>query len=343
MTAPPWYRDPLSCLQSTLAALLLRRGEDPLACLGLSWEFLHVPGDFRPEEFYWPCRYPGDVVRSVMPHHPVGSAWHTATGSDPFTGLEEELAAGRPPLIAVDNFHLPFRPAYHDVHSEHLLVVHRIDRAAGTVTVSDAQPPEFSGPLSIGALRRAWRVGPYSNEQNVFFSKESGRERHRWISVRLDTPFPELTPARLTDVLIANLRGFTDPPHDRSGLAGLRTLTDEIVDRARHGDGRGLVETYTFGWGPQAQTALHGELLRDRGTRWGLPALAEAGRRTEHAAHLWSAVRVHSAHGRSDPRAAAADLARHARRLNDAYERALEAIDEAVPALAGAGIATAAR
>jgi hypothetical protein len=48
-----WYRDTISCLQATLATVLLHAGEEPLPVLGLAWEFLHIPGDVRPQEFYY--------------------------------------------------------------------------------------------------------------------------------------------------------------------------------------------------------------------------------------------------------------------------------------------------
>ena len=335
MTVELWYRDTLSCLQSTLATLLLHAGEDPLGYLGLGWEFLYLPGDVRPEEFYWPCRHPADLAQSVMPHHPITSQWHVAQEADPIADLEAELAEGRLPLIAVDNFHLPFRPAYQDVHSEHLLVVYDIDRAAGTVSVSDAQPPDFRGPLAMETLRRAWYVGPSTNKQNIFFSRDEGDGTARWISVRLDTPFPALTPERLAEALRANLQRFINPPDERSGLAGLRLFCDVLVEGARGGDGRTLADTYTFGWGPQAQTSLHGELLRERGKAWRLPKLTEAGRHVEHVAHLWTAVRVHSAHNQSRPVEAAGQLVRHTRRLQDAYGHALATVEEAVEELSG--------
>ncbi len=62
-----WYRDPISCLQSTFASVLDRAGVNPLVALGAGWEFLYVPDDVRSEEFYYPCRYEGDLGRSLFP------------------------------------------------------------------------------------------------------------------------------------------------------------------------------------------------------------------------------------------------------------------------------------
>ena len=59
----------------------------------------------------------------------------------------QNASPGVLPIAAVDNFHLPFRPAFHDVHAAHLLVVYRITDT--DVYVSDAQPPAFQGPIPI--------------------------------------------------------------------------------------------------------------------------------------------------------------------------------------------------
>jgi hypothetical protein len=123
-----WYRDVVSCLQSTLATVLLRAGHEPVEVLGAHWEFLYQPGTVRSEEFYFPCRYPGDPARSLAPGHPITSRWiFPASAGDPLAEIRAELSAGRAIIAGVDNFHLPFRPAYGDVHAAHLLVVTGLD------------------------------------------------------------------------------------------------------------------------------------------------------------------------------------------------------------------------
>jgi len=107
-------------------------------------------------------------------------------------------------------------------------------------------------------------------------------------------------------------------------------IPEHLVGQARDGDATALTEAYTFGWGPQAQAALHGELLRTLGARWDDPALAEAGRRVEQVAHRWTPLRVTAAHGHAEPRRHAADLARHARELHTAYARAVAAVEESM-------------
>jgi hypothetical protein len=322
-----WYRDPISCLHSTLATLLMHAGAEPLPVLGLAWDFRYLPGDVRTEEFYWAGRYPGDLAHSVLPYHDVTSRWRVADPDEPLADLAAVLVDGRLPVVAADNFHLPFRPAYQDVHSAHLIVIAEVDPAGGRVRVSDAMPPAYQGWLDLADLRRAWGSGNPRDYQNVFFGGDP--IGGRWLDIRLGGPFPELTGERLAIALAANVRGFAAPDGPGwAGLDGLRGYTAELLTRAGDGDGAALEEAYTFGWGPQAQAALHGELLRRCGDRWRRPGLVDAGRLVERTAHLWTGVRVTAAHGRDDPRRAAESLARHVERLHRAYEDALAAIDQ---------------
>ncbi|MGX7674002.1 BtrH N-terminal domain-containing protein [Plantactinospora sp. DSM 117369] len=321
-----WYRDPVSCLQSTLATLLLEAGHDPLEVLGLSWEFRYHPGDVRPEEYYWPCRRPGDLAGSLLPLHDVTSRWRAIDPADPLGAWRDALAGGRLPVVAVDNYHLPFRPAYHDVHAAHLLVVYDVDETAGTVAVSDAMPPDFAGPLPAEVLLRSCGAAGVDDEQDVFFSGPvtSGG---RWLDVRLPAAIPALDPGRLGLALDANAAGFAAPSDDAwTGADGLRRYCAQLGTAATP---ELLAEAYTFGWGMQAQASLHGELLRTLGARWDRPALAEAGRRVEQVAHRWTAVRVTAAHGRDDPAGCAGPLRDHLGRLRRAYQEAHAALGRA--------------
>lgn len=329
-----WYRDVISCLQSTLAGQIAAAGADPLEVLGAHWEFLFIPGDVRAEEFYFPCRHEGDVARSLAPHHPVRSRWlRPADPADPLTEIRTALSAGRLPIAAVDNFHLPFRPAFGDVHAAHLLVVYGIDEERGTIEVSDAMPPAFQGPIAISDFLNAWSSANPRDVQDAFFS-DSGIDR-RLLDVTLGQDFPVLDASLLRQVLRTNVELFETGRNgaDWRGRAGLRRFTEDLVDRAEAGDARALEEAYPFGWGMQAQAGLHGELLRVWGFRHGVPEVCEAGRLAESVAHAWTGVRITSAHGRADPVAAAGDLARHARRLRNAYESAMAAEHQAEEAL----------
>ena len=332
---PPelWYRDPLSCLQSTLAAIVLHEGGDPLEVLGPSFEFLYRPGDVTPEEFYFPCRFPDDLARSVAPYSPLRSRWWQAPDDgDPLGGLAARIAGGELPIAAVDNYYLPFRPAFHDVHAAHLVVVYAIDESRHEVSVSDAQPPAFRGEIDADDFLRSWTSANPPDAQDAFFS--DARIDRRCLSVRLEEPLRPLDRERLGEALRANAERFAaDDDIGWNGLPGLERYVDELVGRARAAERRPLEELYALGWGLQAQAYLHGELLRSRGLEWAVPELREAGRAAGAVAHAWTGLRITCAHGLAAPEEAARDLRRHGDRLRRAYEEALASLDEAVTAL----------
>ena len=336
--APPqlWYRDLVSCLQTTFATVLARAGEQPLEVLGAAWQFLYRPGEVRSEEFYYPGRFPADLGRSIAPHHPLSSRWVLpADPDDPLAELRAVLDADRLAIAAVDNFHLPFRPAYGDVHAAHLLVVFGLDEERGLVHVSDAMPPAFSGAIPLEAFLASWDSANPSDEQDAFFS--DSRIGRRLLDVTVGGPYPELTPDRLAGFLRADTERFrsgaADGPDGASGLAGLGRFTDELVERSRAGDVRAVRDLYPLGWGMQAQASLHGELLRRCGSSWQLPQLALAGRAVESVAHAWTGLRITGAHARDDAAPAADDLARHAAVLRRRYAEAVEAVSAAADSL----------
>jgi hypothetical protein len=330
-----WCRDLISCLQATFATVLRHAGHEPLDVLGAHWEFRHRPGDVKSEEFYYPCRVPGDLAASLAPHHPVSSAWaEPPPDGDPLDCLAATVAAGRLGVAAVDNFYLPFRPAFGDVHAAHLVVVYGVDHDRGQVLVSDAMPPAFRGPVETTHFLRAWSSLNPSDTQDVFFSNTSiGR---RFMTLAIGEPFPELDQALLRRVLAANLAGFSkggDLGGDWVGLAGLERFTASLVEACHRVDRGALADCYPFGWGMQAQASLHAELLRGKGRDWDLPVLREAGRLVEAAAHAWTGLRMTAAHGHSAPADCATDLARHAAELRRTHELALAGLAEAVRSL----------
>ncbi len=192
-----WYRDPISCLQSTFATVLTRAGEDPLAVLGAGWHFRYLPGDVRSEEFYYPCT-DDDLGAAIAPHQALHSRWwRPADADDPLRELRAALEADKLVIAAVDNFHLPFRPAFGDVHAAHLLIVYGLDEYRGVVHVSDAMPPAYRGPIPIDAFMRSWGSANPADEQDAFFSSsEIGR---RCLDVEVQGPYPKLTPELLAE------------------------------------------------------------------------------------------------------------------------------------------------
>ncbi len=321
---PTWYRDPISCLQSTVASVLLHRGLDPLPVLGTGWGFCEVPGQTTTEEFSYPAP-DGDLGAALAPHHDLDITWHRTPPADGLAPVMAALAAGELPILAVDNYYLPFRPAFHDVHAAHLIVVGGIDGDRGQACVSDAMPPAFQGEITTADLLASWGSANPRDVQDDFFS--AAPIEHRRLAVDTAGVTDELSPSWLGATLRGNVAAMDGGTTGavRSGLVGLDDWIAEIVDRAHAGDATTMAETYVLGWGLQAQSALHGELLRRCGVAWGRPDLREAGRAVEHVAHLWSGVRVTAAHGRTDPAAAAADLAHHAGRLRHSYLEARSA------------------
>jgi hypothetical protein len=328
---PTFYRDPLSCLQSIFGALVTDAGHDPVATLGARWEFRHIPGDVRPEEFYFPERTTGDTAGSMMPFHPVHSAWSVPAEDDPLGELAALIDRGVLPIAAVDNYYLPFRPAFHDVHAAHLVLVYGVDRARGLVLISDTMPPAFAGPIRAEDFLNAWGSANPADHQDAFFS-DSGIGR-RYLSVSIGEQWPDESPAALAAVLRANDADLVAPLDGAAhwtGLAGLGHYVEHVVAAARDGQAGPLKELYTFGWSQQAMCTLHGELLRTRGRQWDIPALREAGRAVEAAAHTWSGLRVTAAHRWPDPPSAVADLHRHGTRLRQRYENAAVAVRRAL-------------
>jgi hypothetical protein len=321
-----WYRDPLGCLHLTIATVLGERGIEPLDPLGAGWGFRYLPGHVRGEEFYYPCAE-DDLGPYLAPHHPLRAVWSTtADGADPLAVFTEVIANGGLAIAAVDKFHLPFRPAYHDVHAAHLVVVYGVDPARGLVWVSDSQPPAFSGPVRVEDFLAAHTSANPADEQDAFFSDST--IARRYLAVELADPFPELDEDGLAAAMRANVAEFvaTDDERTWTGLAGLRRYVDSVVAAAADGQPALLRQTYTFGWSQQAAAYLHSELLRLRGSQWDRPALREAARRVQAVATAWTPVRVTAAHGWPEPHAVADDLDRHGNRLVRRYEEALAAV-----------------
>lgn len=332
MTAPEpelWYRDLISCLQATFATVVAREGADPLAVLGAGWRFLHLPGDVRPEEFYYPC--PADTSgatnlgAALAPHYDLHARWwQPADECDIWREMRAMLERDQLVIAAVDNFYLPFRPAFGDVHAAHLVVVYGLDEINQMVYVSDAMPPAFRGPVPFDAFLQSWGSANPDDIQDAFFS--NSRIDRRCIDVQLRVPPPPLSPELLGGFIRANVDNFTTTRSGRTGLSGYDRFAAELIERSRAGDSQALRELYSFGWGMQAQASLHGELLRRCGREWDNPALAGAGRAVEAVAHAWTGLRITGAHGIDDPCTVSSEISHHATVLRSKYALAVDAL-----------------
>jgi hypothetical protein len=321
LPAGSWYDDLCSCLQVDLAAVLRWHGWDPVRALGAHWRFEFTPGTCEPVEFYHPS------TSALLPSE-VHVSWHHPTSADD-ADLRHAVASGRPPIVAVDNFHLPFRPAYQDVHAAHLLVVTGFE--ADTVTVLDPMPPAYSGPLPLEVLDASRSSVTVTDPTDPFFAGSAlGR---RWLSVYPVAPQPDLTWDWLVGVLRSNLAGFAGPRVDSSGrlsgLTGFGAYVSGLPSRIAADAAAVRQELYVLGWWMQATTALHGTFLARAGRALGRMDVVEAGRRVDLVAHEWTGLRITAVHGPADDLLAPRIVAR-GRRVLRAWERAVDGMDALV-------------
>ena len=150
-----WFHESVSCLHDCMAMILQWRGQEPIAVLGAHWCFFHDPANVSTEEFYYPSRT-GDLGRDLAPYHELGARWRLAPDSDALLGdICASLDDGRPALLVEDNFFMPNRPAFQDVHAAHLVLVTGYDSAAETLQIMEPTPPLYHGPISRAQLAQA--------------------------------------------------------------------------------------------------------------------------------------------------------------------------------------------
>jgi hypothetical protein len=331
--APHWFHDLCSCLQDCIGTVLLHHGQDPTLTLGAAWDFYYLPSQFHPEEYFYPQRQP-TLAQSIAPYHPISSQWHRAPDAESgWQAVRAAVAAGAPAIVAVDNFYLPFRPAYQDIHAGHLVVVYGFDDEAEQVYVLDSTPPVFKGPISIQALKDARSSANPVDDRDDFFS--STPVANRWLQLTLDSPFPALTRAWVVETLAANLRRFHEPGDGPgfSGLDGLRRYLATLCERCTRQEGRrDLAELYAAGWAFQAATALHADFLMQVGQELGWPRLAQIGRQVDRLAHHWTALRMMGGHYRERPTEIAARLERRAQQLLADQQLVLRELERALRA-----------
>jgi hypothetical protein len=327
-----WRHDLAGCLHACAATLLGAQGVEPLESLGAAWSFLHIPAELRREEYYFPCRPGESLFAALAPYHPVRSRWHEAPDAEHgWAEVRAAVAAGTPVAVAVDNFHLPFRPAYQDVHANHLIIVYGFDDAAGTARVLDTVPPRYDGDLDLGHLAAARDSGNRSeHRRDMFFADQP--IGNRWLEAEVDlAAFPAFDRDTIRDVIRRNLDGYADPaPVDAAGrvYAGLAGLADFLGDAGdRLADGGPIAdELFVAAGAVLAGTALHADWLAHAARRLASVELAEAGRRVERVAHHWTAVRIMAALSRSGD-VPAPRLARRAAALLEDQRRALTELD----------------
>jgi butirosin biosynthesis protein H-like len=299
---PFWFHDLGSCLHDCLGTVLCYYGKDPILTLGAAWEFHHAPADFSREEFYYPTPRES-LAASLLPFHPITSTWHrSADGRAALAEIKAVVRAGRPVIVAEDNFYIPFRPAFGDVHAAHVLVLYGFDEEKDEVFVLDSTPPIYKGPLRVADFLTARSSNnPVEGERDFFFA--GAPIENRWLELTVGADFPELTREWVTEVVRTNLRRFREPLPGVafSGLAGLARYLAEVAERAQGAEGgRALDEMYTVTWVSQAAAGLHADFLMAAGRRLGWYELAEAGRHVDRLANAWTGLRMLGSHGFSE-------------------------------------------
>lgn len=338
-----WRHDLGHCLHATMGVLLGCHGADPLRVLGAAWGFGYRTGDLRREEYYFPLG--GESLLGAMaPHHPVSSRWHRpADGEAAWTQVRGAVASGRAVAVAVDNFHLPFRPAYRDVHTNHLLAVYGFDDERDEVMLADPVPPRFQGAITRAQFAAARSsANPEHHDRDLFFTRNPIGDR--WLEITVGPGMPPWEPGHARAVITANLGalhgGLTGPGgladdggEVYGGRRGLERFLGEAARRMRVGDDPEVVdETFVVAGAVLASTGVHADWLAAAGRDFDRPALREAGRMVERVAHHWSALRITVANAREDTAGAAAALETRTAALLQDQDRALDLIADAVRA-----------
>ena len=334
-----WRHDLAGCLHACVGTLAEHAGFAPLEVLGANWQFYYRPGDVRSEEYYFPCPDGRSLLASLAPRHPIDSRWRwPADAEQGWLEVRDQVAAGTPVAVAVDNFEVPFRPAYRDVHSNHLVVVHGFDDERQTVTVLDAIPPFFNGELPLPVLTAARNSANRSaHARDMFFADDP--IGNRWLQLIVEGAPTSGEPA--SSFLAQNLKEFqaASEPDCYRGRDGVAQFLADIGDRLEAGLSIGD-ELFVVAGVALAGTAVHADWVADSGRRLQLPGWPELARQISRLAYHWTALRILAALSRTGEVNAARLRSRRAALLAE-LDRTLAGV-ETVLAHASAGAMTVA-
>lgn len=324
-----WYDDRCSCLQVDVALAVAAAGWEPVQALGTGWRYF-AADRVEHVEFFHPR---ADTLRSgMLIYHPAVLEWrYPADPADAHEQILEALSSGIRPIVAVDNFHLPFRPAFGDVHAAHLVVVEGYDPVARGYPVHDPMPPAFRGVLPRAVLERARGSANPDLGSAAFFA--GAAPALRWLRVEVLGPQPALTWPWLAETIRGNLAAMP-PSSPDEGPGALRALLDTLPGRVAAAGAEPLRELYVAGWPAQAEAGIHARLLCRAARQLGRPRLAEAARAVELVASGWTGVRIAAAHGANgpapDPDRAVRQIVAHGRELLERWQAALRRLEAVV-------------
>lgn len=320
---PLWYDDLLSCLQTTIGLALQAHGWDPVQALASGWRFSDSDTPVEPVEFYHPAR--DELGERFCVAHPVQLRWHhPVSREEADAGIMAASAAGSHVIVAVNNFHLPFRPAYHDVHAAHLLLLHEIDVGGGVASVHDPQPPAYCGLLSRDILDTARSSLAIDDGSDPFFAGAS--PSWRWLEVSVNGSQPDPSLPWVLNIMGRNLEFMLKPSE---GPDALSALLDTLPWRLQEYGPRALRDIYVLGWPAQAEASLHSKFLSSVAQRHGQPRLAEVARAVDHVANSWTGFRVSAAHAASfRSHTGPLNVMRHGTTLLRRWQRCLDTYED---------------
>jgi hypothetical protein len=295
-----WRHDMAGCLHACVATLVDHAGFDPLEVLGGNWQFYYRPGDVRSEEYYFPRPPNRSLLASLAPHHPIESRWRWPDSAEQgWQQVREQVLTGTPVAVAVDNFEVPFRPAYQDVHSNHLVIVYGFDDERQTVSVLDAIPPFFLGELPLQTLTAARSSENRSvHARDMFFADNP--IGNRWLQLLIPRSHRRSDPPG--EFLLRNLEQFHagSTPGSYSGRDGIAQFLADMCDRLEAR--RNVVdELFVVAGVALAGTAIHADWVAETGRRLSLPGWPELARQIRRLAHHWSALRILASLTRTGP------------------------------------------
>ncbi|WP_394823048.1 BtrH N-terminal domain-containing protein [Pendulispora albinea] len=322
--------DLAGCLHACAGTLFAYHGIDVIDALGSGWSFYYRRGDARREEYYYPCPPGISILQALAPYIDVRSAW-CWPDDEGWGPVREQIATFEKPVaVAVDNYHLPFRPAYQDVHANHLLIVYGFDDEEDTVRVLDAVPPFFEGDIPRHVLTAArGSFNPAMHARDRFFTESP--IAHRWLSVDIRRRHEPWDHAKRMDVLRRNVArwraGSPDPagPSESderdtySGMAGQARFLADLADRLGEAVDEGFIVSGTS----LAAAGVHADWLARAANDVDCAELREIARGVQRVAHHWTALRISIAMARELPDGAGR-LRRRARALHEDQQRVLD-------------------
>jgi hypothetical protein len=279
-----------TCLFAVTASILRYRRWDDVMSLGALWSFNYPLCGIARTEYYLPVRS-GSLMETMLVGQGVRSTWRTTDeASQGWFDLAATISSGQPAAIAVDNYHLPFRPAYRDVHSNHLILVYGIDDERDLVYVLDATPPAFKGPIPAPHLRQARASGnPEDGDRDFFFSRSTIAHG------QLDVIFPAQpwvpTQEAIRAAIQKNVSDLLDGSQDKvwlSGVSGILRLAD-LVERTA---GEHCEDIFIASGVVLASRGRHAVFLKRSAVLLHESDLSRVARALEAIAHQWAAVRI---------------------------------------------------